>query len=154
MPATLIPALLLFLAQPIAVSGDWAAFDRGASCEALSRSLAVPRKGEPQPHIAIAFDRGGSRRGELSVTLRRPTRPGSSVVVTIGDYPFLLSARGSSAWSRGPKQEQAIIAAIRSSGGMRVEARDVAGRRMVDRYVLSGAPTAIDAAAAACLRKK
>lgn len=147
--------LALFLsAQPIAVSGDWAAFDRGASCDAVSRSLLVPRKGEPQPHLAIAFDRGGTRRGELSVALRRPTRPASSVVVTIGDQPFLLSARGSSAWSRGPVQEQAIIAAIRSSGGMRVEARDLAGRRMVDRYALNGAPTAIDAAAAAYLRKK
>lgn len=145
---------LILLAQPIAVSGDWAAFDRGPSCEAVSRSLLVPRKGEPQPHIAIAFDRGGSRRGELSASFRRPTRPGSSVILTIGDQPFLLSALGAGAWSRGPVQEAAIIAAIRSAGGMRVEARDGAGRRMVDRYVLNGAPTAIDAAAAACLRKR
>ena len=150
---------LILLAQPIAISGDWAAFDRGASCDAVSRSLLVPRKGEPQPHIAIsfdrgAFDRGGSRHGEVSIAFRRPTRPGSSVVLTIGDQPFLLSARGAGAWSRGPAQEAAIIAAIRNSTGMRIEARDLAGRRMVDRYALSGAPTAIDAAAAACARKK
>ena len=31
---------------------------------------------------------------------------------------------------------------------MRVEARDMAGRRFSDPYVLAGAPTAIDAAAA------
>ena len=144
---------LLLIAQLIATNGDWAAFDRGASCDATSRSLLVPRKGEPQPHVAIAFDRNGPRRGELSVALRRPSRSGSSVVMTIGDQPFLLSARGAGAWSRGPAQEAAIIAAIRSSTGMRVEARDLAGRRMVDRYALSGAPTAIDAAAAACTRK-
>ena len=153
--------LLVFLLAvvPHASSGDWAAFDRGASCDAVSRSLLVPRKGEPQPHITIsfdrgAFDRGGARHGELSVAFRRPTRPGSSVVLTIGDQPFLLPASGARAWSRGPVQENAIIAAIRSSGGMRVEARDAAGRRMVDRYALSGAPTAIDAAAAACTRKR
>ena len=145
---------LLLAVVPLASSGDWAAFDRGASCEAVSRSLLVPRKGEPQPHIALAFDRGGTRRGELSVAFRRPTRAGSSVVLTIGDQPFLLSARGAGAWSRGPVQELAIIGAIRSSTGMRVEARDLAGRRMVDRYALGGAPTAIDAAAAACTRKK
>ena len=150
---------LLLIAQLIATNGDWAAFDRGASCNAVSRSLLVPRKGEPQPHIAFTFDRGavdhgGARQGELSVALRRPSRPGSSVVMTIGDQPFLLSARGAGAWSRGPAQEAAIIAAIRSSTGMRVEARDLAGRRMVDRYVLSGAPTAIDAAAAACSRRQ
>jgi len=145
---------LIIIAQPIAVSGDWAAFDRQASCEAMSRSLLVPRKGEPQPHVAVAFDRRGSRRGELSVAFRRPTRPGSSVVLTIGDQPFLLSARAAGAWSRGPAQEASIIAAMRSSGGMRVEARDAAGRRMVDRYALNGAPTAIDAAAAACSARR
>lgn len=149
---------LLFAVVPLASSGDWAAFDRGANCDAVSRSLLVPGKGEPQPNIAItfdrgAFDRGGSRHGELSVAFRRPIRPGSSVVLTIGDQPFLLTASGGRAWSRGPAQESAIIAAMRSSGGMRVEARDLAGRRMVDRYALSGAPTTIDAAAAACLRR-
>lgn len=145
--------ILLLLVQPIAVSGDWAAFDRGAVCEAKARSLLVPRKGEPQPNVTISFDRAGPRRGELVVALRRPVRDGSSVVLTIGEQPFLLGVRGGWAWSRGPAQEQAMIAAIRGAGGMRVEARDGAGRRMVDRYVLSGAPTAIDAAAACALRR-
>ncbi len=144
----------LLLVQTIAASGDWVAFDRGPSCEAVARSQLVPRRSEPQPHVAVAFDRGKGRNGELSVALRRPSRAGSTVVLMIGDQPFLLSARGASAWSRGPVQEQAIIAAMRSAGGMRVEARDGAGRRMVDRYLLNGAPTAIDAAAAACLKKR
>ena len=145
---------LLLSVQTIASSLDWVAFDRGASCEAVSRSLMVPRKGEPQPHVALSFDRAKGRRGELSVALRRPVRPGSTVLLTIGQQPFLLSARGASAWSRGPAQERAIIAAMRVAGGMRVEARDVAGRRIVDRYTLDGAPTAIDAAAAACLKRR
>ena len=150
----MLAAFILLTAGPVAVSGDWAAFDRGASCAAVSRSLLVPRKGEPQPNVAITFDRDGSRRGELGVALRRPVRPGSSVILTVGKQPFLLATRGAGAWSRGPVQEAAIIAALRSAGGMRIEARDVAGRRMVDRYALSGAPTAIDAAAAACALAK
>ena len=145
---------LLLVAQTIAASGDWAAFDRGASCEAVSRSLLVPRKGEEQPHIAIAFDRAGTRRGEVSVRLRRAVRPGSSVILTIGEQPFLLPARGGDAWSRGPMQEAAIIAAMRRETGMRVEARDEAGRRTVDRYSLGGAPTAIDAAGVRCASKQ
>ena len=147
-------AALFLSVQIIAASGDWAAFDRGQSCEAVSRSLLVPRKGDTQPRAVIAFDRAGPRHGELSVTLRRPARAASSVVLTIAEQPFLLPARGGVAWSRGPAQEAAIIAAMRRSGGMRVEARDSAGRRMVDRYALSGAPAAIDAAAAACLKKR
>ncbi len=66
----------------------------------------------------------------------------------VGDQPFLLMGRGDMAWSRGPEQEQAIIAAVRKSGGMRIEVRGVGGGRIVDRYSLEGAPLAIDAAAA------
>ncbi|HKX89600.1 MAG TPA: hypothetical protein VJM13_10350, partial [Sphingopyxis sp.] len=57
------------------------------------------------------------------------------------------------AWSRGSLQEQAIIAAARAGGTMRVEGRDIGGRRFADVYPLAGAPTAIDAAAAACAGK-
>jgi hypothetical protein len=59
-------------------------------------------------------------------------------------------SRGDWAWSRGPAQEQAIIAAARNGGEMRLEARDQAGVRFIDPYPLEGAPTAIDAAAARC----
>jgi hypothetical protein len=50
-------------------------------------------------------------------------------------------------------QEAAILAAARGATSMRVEARDAAGRRFADRYLLDGAPTAIDAAAAGCAGK-
>jgi hypothetical protein len=69
-------------------------------------------------------------------------------MLRIGEQPFLLMSQGDMAWSRGPKQEQAIIAAMRSNGGMRVEVRSPGGGRIIDRYSLDGAPLAIDAAAA------
>lgn len=75
-------------------------------------------------------------------------RPGATVMLHVGDQPFLLMSQGDIAWSRGPAQEQAIIAAMRRAGGMRVEARSPGGGRIVDRYALDGAPLAIDAAAA------
>jgi hypothetical protein len=71
-------------------------------------------------------------------------------MLTIGERPFLLVARGDWAWSSGPAQDQAIIAAARAATSMRIESRDRSGRRFADRYLLAGAPTAIDAAAAAC----
>jgi len=130
--------------------GTWAAFDRGASCEAIAKPLLPVRKLDAQPYVAIAFDRAGPRHGQLFAQLRRPARAGSSVILTIGDQPFLLAVRGASAWSRDSRQEAAIIAALRGAGGMRLEARDLSGRRFTDRCLLDGAPTAIDAAAAAC----
>ena len=102
----------------------------------------------PPARASLAFDAGGPRHGQFAARISRVPRAGAAVMLHVGDQPFLLMSQGDMAWSRGPKQEQAIIAAMRSSGGMRVEARSPGGGRIVDRYSLSGAPSAIDAAAA------
>jgi len=134
-------------------SGSWAAIDRGDSCAALGRSARIAAKGKVQATAGFAFTPDHRRWGEFHAHLSRATRAGSSVILTVGDQPFLLVARGDWAWSRGALQEQAIIAAVRNAGGMRVEARDLAGHRFSDPYALAGAPTAIDAAAARCAGK-
>jgi hypothetical protein len=147
--------LLLFCsavatAEPrvVAARGSWAAHQQGATCEAASRSILPARKDRPQARASLSFDAGGPRRGQFAARLSRTPRPGASVMLHVGDTPFLLMVRGDMAWSRGPAQEQAIIAAIRASGSMRVEARSPGGGRIVDRYLLDGAPLAVDAAAA------
>lgn len=147
---------LLALSQPAAAvdrlfaGGSWAAHRFGTRCEAASRPLHPARAKEAQSRAGFVFDPGNRRNGEFYVRLSRSTRAGSAVILTIGAQPFLLAGRGPWAWSRGGPQDAAIIAAVRSATGMRVEARDAAGRRFADRYLLDGAPTAIDAAAAGC----
>jgi len=150
-------SLLLIAASPalargnvIAAGGGWAAIDRGSVCEALARSEKVAARGKVQATAGFAFSADRRRWGEFHAQLSREARPGSSAVLHIGSQPFLLVARASSAWSRGPGQERAIIEAARAGGRMRVEARDTRGVRFVDPYVLDGFPTAIDAAAARC----
>lgn len=136
-------------ARLLFAGGGWAAIDRGGGlCEASALAERRTDRTEAQARVSLAFDR--RRRGELALRLGRAARPGSAVMLTIGMQPFMVVARGDWAWSRGPGQEQAIMAAIRNSASMRVEARDLSGRRFADRYLLAGAPTAIDAAAAAC----
>lgn len=135
----------------IVYAGDsWAAIDRGTVCEALARSAKVAPKGKVQAIAGFAFTPDRRRWGEFHAQLSRVARPNSSVMLRIGDQPFLLVARGDWAWSRGPLQEQAIIAAMRNGEAMRIEARDTSGVRFTDPYALDGAPTAIDAAAARC----
>lgn len=134
----------------LVAGGVWAGVDRGNVCEAIAKPVQRGTRQQAQPYVSIAFDRAGPRHGQMFVRLRRPARPGSTILLRVGDRPFMLVARGASAWSSDDRQETAIIAAMRSAGGMRIEARDTSGRRMVDRYLLAGAPTAIDAAAAAC----
>jgi hypothetical protein len=83
--------------------------------------------------------------------LSRTARPGSYALLVVGGRPFQLLTRGPDAWSRGPAQEAAILAAMRAAPDMRVRFRTVSGG-FTDRYLLGGAPTAIDAAAVACSR--
>lgn len=151
----LVATLVLAAAAPPAeaakvlfAGGNWAAIDFGRRCEARSRALSA--SSTTQPLAGFAFDRGGGRQGQFYVRLSRPARPGASVIAIIRSEPFLLVGQGTWAWSRTGQQQQAMLDAARYSGGMRVESRDQRGRRIVDRYLLAGAATAIDAAAAAC----
>ena len=137
----------------IYAGGAWAAIDRGPTCEALSRSLRIAAKGKVQAIAGFTFSADRRRWGELHVRLRRMPRAGATVMLRIDNRPFLLVSQGNEAWSDGPMQEQAIIAALRASSGMSVESRDASGGRFVDPYSLDGAATAIDAAAAACAGK-
>jgi hypothetical protein len=151
---------LLALAAPavaqqiVFAGGHWAAIDRGATCEAGSRALRMATRGKTQARAGFAFDSAGPRRGQFFALLSRVPRAGSTIVLTVGSQPFLLVSNGKWAWSSGPAQEQAIIVATRAAGGMTVRSRDQGGRRFTDRYMLDGAATAIDAAAARCAGKR
>lgn len=141
--------LLLILAPAIvAADGQWATLRDGRTCEAAARSIGGVYKDRPPARASLAFDAGGPRHGQFAARMSRQPRPGATVMLHVGEQPFLLMSRGDMAWSRGPGQELAIIAAMRKSGGMRLEARSPGGGRIVDRYSLDGAPLAIDAAAA------
>jgi hypothetical protein len=134
----------------VAAAGRWAALADARQCDAASLSLLPASKARLQGRASFTFDRR-SRHGQFAAALSKPVAPGASVMLTIDDQPFLLVAQGASAWSRGPEQESAIIAALRGAARMRIEGRSLRGLRFIDRYDLAGAPTAIDAAAACAL---
>ncbi len=140
-------------ARRIRAAKSWAAIDRGGACDAQTRAIRIAAKGKVQAIAGFAFTPDRRRWGEFHARLSRLPRPDSSVMLTVGTRQFLLVSRGGWAWSRGPLQEQAIIEAARGASGMRIEGRDASGRRFADRYLLAGAPTAIDAAAARCAGK-
>jgi hypothetical protein len=130
--------------------GAWAAIDRGGTCEALTRSQKIAPKDKVQALAGFSFSAGGARAVEFHVRLSRMPRADASVMLQVNGQPFLLATRGGWAWSRGPQQAQAIIDAFRNAPTMSVQSRDTAGARFSDPYLLDGAPTAIDAAAARC----
>jgi hypothetical protein len=134
----------------IYAGGAWAAIDRGSACEALTRSQRIASKDKVQAVAGVTFTPDHRRWGEFHARLSRIPRGDASVMLQVAGQPFLLVTRGGWAWSRGPLQAQAIIAALRDSPAMSIASRDVAGVRFSDPYLLDGAPTAIDAAAARC----
>jgi hypothetical protein len=133
--------------------GSWAAIDRGGQCEALTRSVKIAANGKVQAIAGFTFSADRRRWGQFHARLSRVPRANASVMLKVGDQPFLLVGRGDWAWSSGPLQEQAIIAAMREGRWITVESRDGAGRRFTDPYSPDGAATAIDAAAARCAGK-
>ncbi|HJP69706.1 MAG TPA: hypothetical protein VJ846_12465 [Sphingomicrobium sp.] len=130
--------------------GAWAAIDRETGCEAISRSQRVAPKDKVQGIAGIGFTSDHRHWGEFHARLSRIPRDDSSVILKIAGQPFLLVSLHGWAWSRGPLQAQAIIAAIRNATAMSIESRDAGGVHFSDPYLLDGAPTAIDAAAARC----
>ena len=73
--------------------GAWAAIDRGTTCEALSRSQKVMPRDKVQPVAGLSFTPDYRRWGEFHVRLSRMPRSDSSVILQIGDQPFLLTTR-------------------------------------------------------------
>ncbi len=136
-------------AQVISAHREWAAIQFDGRCEARSRAVRVER-GRPPAYAGFAFDGRGRLQGQFYARLSRGSRHGSTAILTVGGQPFLLAVRGDWAWGRDARQDNAIVAAARYARSMRIESRDPGGRRIIDRYTLGGAATAIDAAAAKC----
>src|SRR6478752_3251064 len=95
--------------------GAWAAIDRGAVCEAISRSQKVLPKDKVQPVAGISFAADHRRWGEFHARLSRVPRGDASVMLRVSGQPFLLVTRDGWAWSRGPAQAQAIIDGLRNA---------------------------------------
>ena len=131
----------------VAASGRWAALAGAGQCDAASLSQLAASKTRLRGRASLTFD-ARARHGQFAAALSKPVASGASVMLTIDDESFLLVARSLGAWSRGPAQDAAIVAALRRATRMKIEGRSVRGLRFIDRYDLAGAPTAIDAAAA------
>ena len=90
--------------------------------------------------------------GQVHLRLSRPRNPRARVTLSIGERRFELVAGEVDAWAPDARTDAAIVAAIRSSRSMSVEALARGGGAFADAYTLRGAATAIDAAALGCLR--
>ncbi len=133
----------------LGVYSNWAAFrdDAPSRCYAIAKP---DRGGDTGPFASVANWPVQNIRGQIHIRLSRSIADDAGVRLTIGDRRFDLAANRNNAWAQDQKMDAAIIAAMRSASRMTVSAQDSRGRRFSDRYNLSGASTAIDAAVVGC----
>jgi len=133
----------------LGVYSNWGAFrdDSPLRCYAIAKPSG---NSEASAFASIANWPSRNVRGQVHIRLSRSAGEDTRVSLSVSGQSFTLSANGRNAWAQNAQEDAAIIAALRSASTMRVSARDAQGRRFADRYDLSGAATAIDAAAVGC----
>ncbi|WP_374405908.1 invasion associated locus B family protein [Pelagerythrobacter sp.] len=150
----------LALAAPLAARDSlgmfdsWGAFrDPGVPrCYAIARPLPTSRASDYRAFASVGTWPRRQVRNQLHLRLSRALADGAEIRLAIGDRRFVLTGGGGDAWAADKAMDAAVIAAMRAAGRMTVSARDTRGRRFTDRYDLTGAATAIDAATVGCAR--
>lgn len=143
MPAVSEPARL-------GVYGGWGSFGDGGRCWAITQPVAASNPGG-RPFASVGYWRQGPR-GQLHIRLSAEKRPESAVLARIDGRTFQLTGRGADAWAPDAAADAALLTAMRTGVTLVVETRSASGGLIADQYRLRGAPSAIDAAALACLR--
>jgi hypothetical protein len=149
---------LLALAAPLAareslgVYDQWAAFrdDKPLRCYAIAKAQGKP---PASAYATISTWPDRKVRGAVHIVLSREVADKAAVRLALGGKRFDLVAKGRNAWAKDPREDAAIIAALRSASRMSVSARSAKGGSFTDRYTLSGAATAIDAATVGCAKR-
>ena len=139
--------------------GQWGAFRDSAvpRCYAIAMAEA-PRhaisgsKRETEPYTDIGTWPVRAIRGAVHFRLSHRVAPGAAIQLSLAGQHYRLAGAGLDAWSADARMEAAIVAAMRSAETMTLSAHDRANKPFADSYALSGAATAMDAAALACAR--
>jgi hypothetical protein len=150
--------LLVICASPLAareslgVYDSWAAFKDAspARCYAVSKAQGAKVQGKPRApaYATISTWPGKGVRGAVHIVLSREVATKATVRLAVGDKRFTLVTKGRNAWAADARGDAAIVAAMRSASRM-----SVSGGGFTDRYTLSGAATAIDAATVGCAKR-
>lgn len=136
----------------IGVYQSWGAFREGPPLRCFAVAEAV-RHSRAHPFASVTTFPGHGIRNQVAFQLSNPVRAETPVTLGVDDRRFALIADGDHAWAPDARTDAAIVAAMRSARGMSVAGVAVTGRPFADTYALSGAATAIDAAALACVSR-
>jgi len=147
----LLAAAPLSARESLGVYDSWAAFKDAspARCYAIAKA-GVKTAAPAYATVSLWPDKGV--RGAVHLVLSREVADtgakGARLRLAVGDKRFDLVVKGRNAWAADARGDAAIVAAMRSASRM-----SVSGGGFTDRYTLSGAATAIDAATVGCAKR-
>ncbi len=157
--AGLSMACVVLLAAPamardtLGVFEGWAAF-RDAQpmrCFAIAEP-AAGKGGKWRPFSSISYWPQNRVRGQFHARLSRERKVDAKIYLTVDDRRWELTGGKYDAWAPSPLHDSYILAKIRSARSMSIASVGVNGGAFADTYRLSGAATAVDAAALGCAK--
>ena len=137
----------------LGVYSGWGAFrDSGADprCYAIAMAERSRQQREFQPYADVAIWPRRGVRGQVHFRLSRRLAANARIILDLGDQRIELTGGGNDAWAQDRRMDAAIVAAMRSAAYMTVNSKSSEGRGFSDSYKLTGAATAMDAAAIGC----
>lgn len=137
--------------------GNWGAFSDprapgGPRCYAIAMAAPSTLQRDYQPYATIGTWPRQQMRGQVHFRLSRKLQPNTPITLIMSGQRYSLVGGGGDAWAADKRMDAAIVAAMRSAGGMTVSARGADGRGFTNTWSLDGAATAMDAAAVGCAR--
>ncbi len=136
--------------------GSWASFrdPQTPRCYAIAMAAPSSKQRDFQPYADVAWWPRQQVRGQVHFRLSRKLQANAPIVLSVGDQKIALTGGGGDAWAPDKRGDAAVIAAMRSAANMTVSARDASGNGFSNSWDLSGAATAMDAAAVGCASLK
>ncbi len=138
----------------LGVFGTWGAFRDPAVPRCYAIAMAEKVKGREQafqPYLTVGYWPQRKIRGAVHVRLARRVATGSSVNVSFPEANFTLQTGQADAWPADQRVNAGIVAQLRNAPRVVVIGQGTDGRKFRDTYVLSGAASAMDAAALGCV---
>jgi len=133
---------------------SWGAFRDPVVPRCYAIAMADPSRMQRdyQPYATVGTWPRRKLRNQVHFRVSRKLAPNAAIWLQIGSEKFTLTGGGGDAWALNPSDNAAIIAAMRSAPRMVLHARDASGRGFTNSWQLTGAASAMDAAAIGCAR--
>lgn len=136
--------------------GDWGAqtFSEGKNTGCSMWSQPTKDEGKYSKRGAIyayiTHRPWDKRVNEVSISAGYAYKKDSTVQVRIGGQKFTLFTDGETAWSRSPKEDKALVEAMKRGNAMIVSGVSGRGTQTTDTYSLTGFTKAYEAINKAC----